>query len=74
MPATKRSSYRLPEHTLATVRAIAEIREGLSQTQVIVNAVERYGRSVLGRRMADLVPPRARPDRATPGDGRKARP
>jgi hypothetical protein len=40
---------------VATIQAVAEIREGLTATQVVKDAVERYGRSVLGRRMADLL-------------------
>jgi hypothetical protein len=57
------ATYRLSPATFATIDRISAVREGLSATRVIENAVELYGRKVLGRRMADLVPPRARPGR-----------
>jgi hypothetical protein len=64
---TERLSVRITPQTAAVIAAIAEAREGLSVSRVVDNAIELYGRKVLGRRMADLVPPRARPDRAPKG-------
>lgn len=55
---TVRKNYRFRPETAAIIAAIAEAREGLTETRVIENAVERYGRAILGRRAADLVPPR----------------
>ncbi len=63
MPETPRKTYRFKPHILAIARAISQAREGLTETQVFENAIEHYGRKVLGRRMADLVPPRVRPGR-----------
>jgi hypothetical protein len=63
MPETPRKTYRFKPHILAIARAISEAREGLTETQVFENAIEHYGRKVLGRRMADLVSPRVRPGR-----------
>ncbi len=59
---TVRKNYRFTPGTMVIVAAIAEAREGLTETRVFENAVEMYGRKVLGRRMADLVPPRVRPE------------
>ncbi len=56
MPATKQTSYRFPERTLAIARAIAEPRGGLTITQVFIKAMDEHGKKVLGRRLADLVP------------------
>ena len=53
-------TYRLAPETLAIIAAIGEIREGLSDTRVIENAVEIYGKQVLGRRLNDLVAIRLR--------------
>jgi hypothetical protein len=61
------TTFRLSPETRAIIAAIADIREGLSATRVVENAVGMYGRKVLGRRMADLVSPRARPGRAGGG-------
>jgi hypothetical protein len=58
-----RKNYRLSDGTVAVIRAIAEACEGLTETRVIENAVDLYGKKVLGRAMADLVAPRARPGR-----------
>jgi hypothetical protein len=58
-----RKNYRFPAETMAIVWAIYDAREGLTETRVFINAVELYGRKVLGRAMADLVPPRVRPGR-----------
>jgi hypothetical protein len=58
-----RKNYRLSDCTVTVIRAIAAAREGLTETRVVENAVDLYGRKVLGRRMADLVPPRVRPGR-----------
>ena len=63
MPGTVRKNYRLPAQTVAVIGAIAKAREGLTETRVVVNAVEMYGKKVLGRRMADLVAPKVRPGR-----------
>jgi hypothetical protein len=48
-------TFRLSPETVAIIEAIAAAREGLTATRVVENAVERYGRAVLGRRMADLA-------------------
>jgi hypothetical protein len=43
MPRTRPArSYRLPAETLHQIARIAEAREGLSATQVVVNAVDYY--------------------------------
>jgi predicted transcriptional regulator len=65
MATTKRAAtFRLSDETHARISQIAEMREGLSATRVIENAVEQYHRALFGRRSADLVPPRARPGRS----------
>jgi hypothetical protein len=63
MPGTVRKNYRLPAETVEVIRAIADAREGLTETRVVINAVKMYGNKVLGRRSPDLVPPRVRPGR-----------
>jgi hypothetical protein len=60
---TVRYSGRFTPETWAIVKAIAAAREGLSDGKVIENAIELYGKKVLGRRMADLVPPKVLPGR-----------
>jgi hypothetical protein len=60
---TVRKEFRFEPATAAVIRAIAEAREGLTETRVVENAIEMYGKKVLGRRMADLVAPKVRPGR-----------
>jgi hypothetical protein len=62
-----RKNLRFRPETIAVVRAIADARGGLTETRVFELAVEELGRRILGRRLADLIPPRARPGRGMPG-------
>jgi hypothetical protein len=48
---------------MAIARALSGVREGLTETQVFEDAIEHDDCKVLGRSMADLVPPRVRPGR-----------
>jgi len=58
---TPRSSFRLRPPAIALIDAIAEAKGGLTKTRVVELALEQLGRSVLGRRAADLAPVRRRP-------------
>jgi uncharacterized protein (DUF1778 family) len=53
---TARLELRLTPGELSVVDAIAEVKGGLTRTRVLLNALELYGKQVLGRRLADLAP------------------
>lgn len=60
----RRVSYRFGPETLRLIREISEAT-GQTATEVITRAVELYGRQVLRRRLAELVPV----ERRRPGEG-----
>ncbi len=41
---TVRKNYRFRPETAAIIAAIAQAREGLTETRVLENAIEHYGR------------------------------
>jgi hypothetical protein len=71
MPTTKQSAFRLTDEDLARIDRIAEVKEGLSKTQVVRNAIDLYHRQVCGRRAPDLKPVKDR--RAGPVSRRDAK-
>ncbi len=60
MPLTLKN-YRLPDQTISQIADLRETKSGrLTDTAVVIAAVNALHRSVFGRRSADLTPPTIR--------------
>lgn len=61
MPATPIKNYRLPPETVSQIADLRETKSGrLTETSVVIAAVDTLHRSVFGRGSADMTPPRRR--------------